>query len=215
MSDPIEIFVTAPAVVGVSITGGIGPQGSAGGGGSAAATVVNGLTGTITIVGEGISVAAAGTTITLTSLSAVSSVNGKTGVVLLAAVDVTAANAVHLHHANDITAGTIGRDRLPIATTTAIGAVQASSGLSVDGNGQLTSNVRSVAGRTGDITLTGGDVSGVVGSLNSLSGAVAIAGVNITVAAAGTTITLTGSAGSSLTAAQASAINLSLARLVR
>jgi hypothetical protein len=69
MSDPVEIFVTAPAVVGVSVTGGIGPQGPAGGGGSAAATVVNGLnglTGTITIVGEGISVAAAGTTITLT-----------------------------------------------------------------------------------------------------------------------------------------------------
>jgi hypothetical protein len=199
----------------VSVSGGIGPQGPAGIGGATAVTIVNGLTGTISIVGSGISVAAGGTTITLTSLAAVSSVNGKTGAVSLAAVDVTAAAAVHTHAASDVQSGVFNIERLPVATTTAAGVVSASSGLGITGGGALSANVRSVAGRTGDVTLSGGDVSGVVTNINSLTGAVAIVGVNITVATAGTAMTLTGPAGVSLTASQTAGINLSLSRLVR
>jgi len=221
--------------ISITVSSGVGPQGPAGAtGGTATQTVVNGLTGTITIVGSGITVAAGGTTITLTSAGggAVSSVNGKVGAVTLAAVDVTAAAASHTHDAGEVTsgtfniariptisytalsdvpasftpashthdasaiqAGTLATARLPIATATAIGVASASSGLAITAGGALSANVRSVAGRTGDVTLTGSDVSGVVTTLNSLSGAVEIAaGSNITVSAGGTTVTIASTA---------------------
>jgi hypothetical protein len=208
----INVSVGGGTTVGVSISGGIGPQGAAGAGG---VTKLNTHTGAITLVGAGGAsvssvTAAGGATITITAGSGggggglVDSVNGLTGTVVLSSVSVSAASAVHTHHSDDITAGTFDRDRLPVATTKAIGAVQASTGLTVDVNGHLAADVRSVAGRTGDVTLSTTDISlfataaaaaSPVQSVNGLTGALQIAGVNITVAAAGTAITITGSAG--------------------
>jgi len=199
-----ETSVTRPSVS-VTVSGGRGPQGPSGTGGTGTVSSVNGATGAVTLTSVSVSAASAVHTHTTTDISGftaaaaaaapVQSVNSKTGAVLLSATDVTAANAVHVHSADDITSGTINRDRLPVATTKAIGAVQASSGLAVDGSGHLSANVRSVAGRTGDVTLTGSDVSGVVTTLNSLSGVVEIAaGSNITVSAGGTTVTIASTA---------------------
>lgn len=61
--------------------------------------------------------------------------------------------------AGDITSGTLDAARLPIATATTVGVVSVTSGLSVTAGGALSANVRSVAGRTGDIVLTATDVS--------------------------------------------------------
>lgn len=191
----VDVTVSGSGAVGVTISGGRGPQGPAGSGGAGGAvSSVQGRTGTVTLTATDLTAAATShthstTDITLFTIAAaaaapVQSVAGRTGAVVLVA--------------DDITAGTIDRGRLPVATTKANGVVQASSGLSVDGSGHLTANVRSVAGRTGDVTLSGGDVSGVVTGLNSLSGAVAIvAGSNITVASGGTTVSISSTGGGS------------------
>jgi hypothetical protein len=49
---------------------------------------------------------------------------------------------------------------LPIANTSSIGGVIVGSGLTVTGNGTISANVTSVAGQTGDITLSIGNISG-------------------------------------------------------
>lgn len=277
----VGVTVSGGTSVSVSIGGGIGPQGAAGAGG---VTQLNTHTGAITLVGAGGAsvssvTAAGGATITITAGSGggggglVDSVNGLTGTVVLSSVSVSAASAVHTHNAADITAGVFDRDRMPFATDKAVGAVQASAGLTVNGVGHLSADVRSVAGRTGAVTLSTTDVAlfssaagaaapvqsvqgrtgavllsvaditaaasvhthsttdvalftaaaaaaapvqsvngstgavvlnaaavtaagtAVLTQLNGLTGAVQIAGVNITVATAGTAITLTGSAG--------------------
>lgn len=203
----VGVTVSGGTSVSVSIGGGIGPQGAAGAGG---VTQLNAHTGAITLVGAGGAsvssvTAAGGATITITAGSGggggglVDSVNGLTGTVVLSSVSVSAASAVHTHDALDITAGVFDRDRLPFATDKAVGAVQASAGLTINGVGHLSADVRSVNGSTGAVVLNAAAVTAagtaVLTALNGLTGAVQIAGVNITVATAGTAITLTGPAG--------------------
>ncbi|BAG41630.1 hypothetical protein [Ralstonia phage phiRSL1] len=55
---------------------------------------------------------------------------------------------------------------VPIATTTTLGGVIVKAGLTVDASGNLSANVTTVAGRTGDVVLAVGDVSGAA-SLSS------------------------------------------------
>jgi hypothetical protein len=49
---------------------------------------------------------------------------------------------------------------MPLATSSAVGAVSVSTGLTVNGSGVLTANVVTVAGRTGNVVLAVADVSG-------------------------------------------------------
>lgn len=106
--------------------------------------------------GDGITISTAANQFTISSystaqlgsFSAVKSVNGRTGVVSLQALDLTAAASIHTHTTSDI-----------VGFTAAIGT---------------TAPVKSVAGRTGVITLTTADVSGLAaiatsGSASDLS----------------------------------------------
>jgi hypothetical protein len=77
-------------------------------------------------------------------------------------------------NASNISSGTIPAARLPAATVSAAGAVIVGSGLSV-ASGTVSANVTSVAGRTGAVTLTSADVSGVLqSSPTGITGAAAI-----------------------------------------
>jgi len=76
--------------------------------------------------------------------------------------------------ASDLSAGTVPAARLPAATTTTAGAVIVGSGLAVS-SGTISASVTSVAGRTGAVTLSASDVSGVVPSTTTgITGAAAI-----------------------------------------
>jgi len=92
---------------------------------------------------------------------AVFSVNGLTGTITLSSIPATFTPGTHTHDASAIQAGTMATARLPIATATAVGVVSVTSGLSVTAGGALSANVRSVAGRTGDIVITAADVTAV------------------------------------------------------
>jgi hypothetical protein len=77
-------------------------------------------------------------------------------------------------NASNISSGMIPAARLPAATVSAAGAVIVGSGLSV-ASGTVSANVTSVAGRTGAVTLTSADVSGVLqSSPTGITGAAAI-----------------------------------------
>jgi hypothetical protein len=206
-------------------------------------TKLNTHTGAITLVGAGGAsvssvTAAGGATITITAGSGggggggglVDSVNGLTGTVVLSSVSVSAASAVHTHSALDITVDVFDRDRLPFATSKAVGVVQASAGLTVNGVGHLSADVQSVAGRTGAITISTTDVSlfataaaaaAPVQNVNGSTGAVVLNAASVT--AAGTAVvsalngltgslTISGQAGVSVTAA-GSTISLAAAAL--
>jgi hypothetical protein len=128
------------------------------------------------IVGAGLSVTAG------TVSAAVTSVAGRTGAVVLAVADVSGAaplaspaltgtptgptatagtNNTQLATTAFVQAAITGFD-LPPATATTLGGViiPAGSGLTVNGSGDLSANVLSVAGRTGAVVLAVADVSG-------------------------------------------------------
>jgi hypothetical protein len=147
----------------------------------------------------------------------VTSVAGRTGAITLAAADVSGLATVATSgkytdlsgapslaaiatsgSAGDLTSGTVPTARLSVATTTAVGVVSSSSGLSITAAGALSADVRSVAGRTGAITLSTADVSGnLVASVNGLTGTVTIAaGANVTISTSASTITVAAAAGS-------------------
>ncbi len=65
--------------------------------------------------------------------------------------------------ASNISSGTLSSQRLPVATTTAVGAVAVGTGLSMVGGTSLRANVVSVNGRTGVVSLTASDVSAADG----------------------------------------------------
>jgi hypothetical protein len=90
--------------------------------------------------------------------------------------------------ASDLGSGTIPVARLPLATTTTAGAIIVGSGLSV-ASGTVSAAVTSVAGRTGAITLTTSDVSGL-GTLATQSGT--FSGTSSGTNTGDQTITLTG-----------------------
>lgn len=221
----VGVTVSGGTSVSVSIGGGIGPQGAAGAGG---VTQLNTHTGAITLVGAGGAsvssvTAAGGATITITAGSGgggggglVDSVNGLTGTVVLSSVSVSAASAVHTHDAVDITAGVFDRDRLPFATDKAVGAVQASAGLTINGVGHLSADVRSVAGRTGAVTLSTTDVAlfsseaaaaAPVQSVNGSTGAVVLNAAAVTAAGTAVLTTLNGLTG----AVQIAGVNITVA----
>jgi hypothetical protein len=111
----------------------------------------------------------------------VASVAGKTGTVLLAAGDVTGLAAVATSgSASDLSTGTLASARLPLATTSTLGAVSVGTGLSVTA-GAVSANVQSVAGKTGAVTLALTDVSGadniVFSKISGITGATAIANI--------------------------------------
>ena len=58
---------------------------------------------------------------------------------------------------------------LPTASSTTIGGVKIGSGLAIDGTGILSTNVTTVAGRTGDVSLGVSDVTGAI-SISVLAG---------------------------------------------
>jgi len=66
-----------------------------------------------------------------------------------------------------------GNYTLPPASSSVLGGVKPSTGLTVDGSGVLTANVQSVAGRTGVITLLSTDVGIPTDLLSGASGTVA------------------------------------------
>jgi len=79
--------------------------------------------------------------------------------------------------ASDLGIGTVPAARLPAATTSTAGAVIVGTGLSVS-SGTVSAAVTSVAGRTGAVTLTSSDVSGVIPSSTSgITGANAITNI--------------------------------------
>lgn len=141
---------------------------------------INGLTGTPSIVaGSNVTVTTAANSITIAAAAAgggaVSSVNGRTGVVTLNSTLVSAASAQHSHVAADIS------------------------------NFTNVANVVSVQGRTGAVSLIAADVTAAssthahnyVQSLNAITGTPSIvAGSNITVTTSANSITIAGGAGS-------------------
>lgn len=67
---------------------------------------------------------------------------------------------------------------LPAATTSSLGGLIVGTGLSVVSSGTVSAAVTSVAGRTGAVTLTASDVSGVVPStITGITGAAAITNI--------------------------------------
>jgi hypothetical protein len=126
------------------------------------------------IVGSGLGVAAG--TITANVLT----VAGRTGNVVLAVSDVSGAaplasptftglplaptaspgtNTTQIATTAFVQAAVSGAT-LPIATTSTLGGVIVSSGLAINGSGDLSANVLTVAGRTGNVVLAVADVSG-------------------------------------------------------
>lgn len=65
--------------------------------------------------------------------------------------------------AGSLSSGTVGRARLPAATTTAVGVVAVGTGLSMVGGTSLRANVVSVNGRTGVVSLVASDISAADG----------------------------------------------------
>jgi len=124
------------------------------------------------IVGSGLSVS------TGTVSANVTTVAGRTGAVTIAASDVSGlATIATSGSASDLGTGTIPAARLPAATTSTAGAVIVGTGLSVS-SGTVSAAVTSVAGRTGAVTLTSSDVSGVIPSSTSgITGANAITNI--------------------------------------
>ena len=94
----------------------------------------------------------------------------------------TTANAVSL------SSGTVGRARLPLATTTAVGVVAVGTGLSMVGGTSLRANVVSVNGKTGALSLVASDVSaadgdhshGPIGNDGNVTGELQLFGDNST-----------------------------------
>ena len=79
--------------------------------------------------------------------------------------------------ASDLSTGTVAAARLPAATSSTAGAVIVGSGLAVS-SGTISASVTSVAGRTGAVTLSASDVSGVVpSSTTGITGASAITNI--------------------------------------
>jgi len=100
------------------------------------------------------------TAATLVSISPVQSVAGKTGAVVISTSDIDGLAAVAASgSASDIISGTLSHERLPAATTTAPGAVVVGAGLTVI-NGNVAASVQSVAGKTGEVTLSLSDIGG-------------------------------------------------------
>jgi hypothetical protein len=98
------------------------------------------------------------------------------------------AAASHSHPASAITSGTFDASLLPLATTGTAGAIIVGSGLSV-ASGTVSAAVTSVAGRTGAVTLSASDVSGL-GTLATQSGT--FSGTSSGTNTGDQTITLTG-----------------------
>ncbi len=65
--------------------------------------------------------------------------------------------------ASNISSGTLSSQRLPVATTTAVGAVAVGTGLSMVGGTALRANVVSVNGKTGVVSLVASDISAADG----------------------------------------------------
>ncbi len=187
----VNVTVSGSGTVAATVSGGVGPQGPAGPAGTGVQSV-NALTGAVQIIaGSNVTVLTGGTTVSISATGGggggsgtITSVNGQTGAtVVLSAVDVTAAAAVHTHGTSDVTLfRAAASDAAP---------------------------VQSVNGKTGTLVLSAVDVTAagtaVLLSLNGLTGAASIvAGSGVSVAAGGTTVTV--SSLSSLTAAQAGAL---------
>ena len=116
----------------------------------------------------------------------VQSVNSQTGVVTLAAIDVTAAASSHTHDAADIASGVLNIDRIPVIGYTALSGVPTAFEPSV--HSHVAADVTDFAAEVAAI----GNVVSVAG----LTGIVQIvAGDNVTVSTAGSTITIAGGAG--------------------
>lgn len=65
--------------------------------------------------------------------------------------------------------GTLSVANLPIASTTVLGGVKQGTGITIDANGVISANVRTVAGRVGDVVLAVGDVTDAA-SASALAG---------------------------------------------
>ena len=108
MSDPINVTVTPPAPITVTVVGGVGPQGPAGAGGVLS---LNGATGALTLAAVGGSWAVSGTTVTLT---------------------VTSASADWSTITNKPSAFTP-----PVASASVLGGVKQGSNVTIDGTGVI------------------------------------------------------------------------------
>jgi hypothetical protein len=131
----VTASVTSSTAAVSGISGGAGPKGDTGATGAAGAKGDTGATG------------AAGTT----------SWNGLTD------KPSTFTPSTHVHAAADITSGTLDSARLPAATTSVAGAVIVGTGLAVS-SGTISANVTAVAGRTGSVSISSADVSGLATS---------------------------------------------------
>jgi hypothetical protein len=173
---------------------------------------VAGRTGAVTLVGSDVPVAtttAVGVVSASSGLS-VTSVAGRTGSVTISSGDVSGlASIATSGSASDLSAGTVPTARLPVATTTAVGVISASSGVAVTAAGALSANVRTVAGRTGDVTLASSDISdfatqaakyGPVTSVAGRTGDVTLVGSDVPVATTTAVGVVSASSGLSVTA---------------
>jgi len=163
---------------------------------------LNGLNGALTVAaGSNVTVATQGATLTISAAGdAVSSVNGKTGAVVLTSASVSAASAVHTHVTSDITGFTAaaaaaapvasvnGSTGTVVLTHTSVSAAAASH----------THSIAQVSGLQAELdgkaAAAATNVERVV-SLGGLTGAITLTGVNLTVATAAGSITLTAPAG--------------------
>lgn len=132
---------------------------------------LNGQTGTVNIVaGANVTVTTSAGVITIAASAAtgsgnVLSVNGRTGVVVLNATDVSAASAVHAHVASDITNLTAVANVVNVNTITGTPTIVAGANVTV-----------STAGNQITIAAAGVDATAVAGvaSVNGLSGTVTL-----------------------------------------
>ena len=140
---------------------------------------LNGQTGTVNIVaGANVTVTTSAGVITIAAAAAtgsgnVLSVNGRTGVVVLNATDVSAASAVHTHVASDITNLTAVANVVNVNTITGTPTIVAGANVTV-----------STAGNQITIAAAGVEATAVAGvaSVNGLTGTVTIGHTDVTAA---------------------------------
>ena len=165
-------------------------------------TTLNGLNGAITIAaGSNVTVATQGATITIDAAAdAVSSVNGSKGAVVLTSQSVSAASAVHTHVSSSITdfAAAVTTANIVRSLNGITGAVAISHTSVSAAAASHTHTIAQVDGLQsaldGKASAAATNVTRVV-SLGGVTGEITLTGVNLTVATAAGSITLTAPAG--------------------
>jgi hypothetical protein len=148
-------------------------------GGSALLSITNGgaasIPGSLAVTG---SLTAGGSAVVVTTDSRLSDARTPLAHTQAASTITGLASVATSGSASDLNAGVLPSARMPVATTSALGAVSAGSGLSVSAGGTLSANVTSVAGRTGAVTITAADIGSLLTSdATGISGASSITNV--------------------------------------